>query len=280
MARRRRSRPAARQVQHWLPGLAGLVLLGLAGLVVPAARAGEITGTGGPLSLGTVVNGQLAGSCRAGLCTIGGGTGAGRNLFHRFSALDTRGAIGGVLFQTQGHRNLVEGVMNPLGTVVDKAIQFSGPANLFWLSPGGITLGSGASFGNVQTLTLSTATGLRLGGGVFDVFGTTAAQAAALNGDPLPGRAGLLTDPASLAAGGLAANGDVTLSGGLLTLALNGGIANFKGAATLAGTISGSSIAKPDAVEIVASNPRLQDVTFASDLSLQGPLTLIGMASP
>ena len=253
MARRRRSRPAARQVQHWLPGLAGLVLLGLAGLVVPAARAGEITGTGGLLSLGTVVNGQLAGSCRAGLCTIGGGTGAGRNLFHRFSALDTRGAIGGVLFQTQGHRNLVVGVMNPLGTVVDKAIQLSGPANLFWLSPGGISLGSGASFGNVQTLTLSTATGLRLGGGVFDVFGTTAAQAA---------------------------NGDVTLSGGLLTLALNGGIANFKGAATLAGTISGSSIAKPDAVEIAASNPRLQDVTFASDLSLQGPLTLIGMASP
>ena len=218
MARRRRNRPAARQVQHLLPGLAGLVLLGLAGLVVPVARAGEITGTGGPLSLGTVVNGQSAGSCSAGLCTIGGGTGAGRNLFHRFSAFDTRGAIGGVLFQTQGHRNLVVGVMNPLGTVVDKAIQFSGPANLFWLSPGGITLGSGASFGNVQTLTLSTATGLRLGGGVFDVFGTTAAQAAALNGDPLPGRAGLLTDPASLAAGGLAANGDVTLSGGLLTV--------------------------------------------------------------
>ncbi|MEI7667039.1 MAG: YDG domain-containing protein, partial [Synechococcaceae cyanobacterium ELA263] len=218
MARRRRTRPAARQVQHWLPGLAGLVLLGLAGLVVPAARAGEITGTGGPLSLGTVVNGQLAGSCSAGLCTIGGGTGAGSNLFHRFSAFDTRGAIGGVLFQTQGHRNLVVGVMNPLGTVVDKAIQLSGPANLFWLSPGGISLGSGASFGNVQTLSLSTATGLRLGGGVFDVFGTTAAQAAGLTGDPLPGRAGLLTDPASLAAGGLAANGDLTLSGGLLTV--------------------------------------------------------------
>ena len=35
-----------------LPGLVGLAVLGLA-VLVPAAQAGEITGAGGPLSLGT-----------------------------------------------------------------------------------------------------------------------------------------------------------------------------------------------------------------------------------
>jgi len=208
----------SRSVQRLLPGLAGLVLLGLAGLVVPAGRAGEITATGGGLSLGTRVNGQMGGSCGAGDCAIGGGTKAGPNLFHRFAAFDTRGGIRSVLFDTQGQRHLVVGVVNPLGSFLDKSIGFSSPASLTWLSPGGIHLGGGVGFVNIPSLQLSTATGLRVGGGMFDVMRTTAAQAAQLSGEPPAGRAGLVSDPASLAAASLSANGDVTLSSGLLTV--------------------------------------------------------------
>ena len=208
----------SRSVQRLLPGLAGLVLLGLAGLVVPAGRAGEITATGGGLSLGTRVNGQMGGSCGAGDCAIGGGTKAGPNLFHRFAAFDTRGGIRSVLFDTQGQRHLVVGVVNPLGSFLDKSIGFSSPASLTWLSPGGIHLGGGVGFVNIPSLQLSTATGLRVGGGMFDVMRTTAAQAAQLSGEPPAGRAGLVSDRASLAAASLSANGDVTLSSGLLTV--------------------------------------------------------------
>ena len=205
-------------MQRLLPGLAGLVLLGLAGLVVPAGQAGEITGSGGGLSLGTRVNGQMGGSCGAGDCGISGGTKAGPNLFHRFASFDTRGGIRSVLFDTQGQRTLVVGVVNPLGSFLDKPIGFSSPASLIWLSPGGVHLGGGVGFVNIPSLQLSTATGLRVGGGMFDVMRTTAAQAAQLSGEPLAGRAGLVSDPASLAAASLSANGDVTLSSGLLTV--------------------------------------------------------------
>ncbi|MCP9850785.1 hypothetical protein, partial [Cyanobium sp. Morenito 9A2] len=57
------------------------------------AWAGDVSATGGALGLGTAVNGRVGGSCGAGLCQVGGGTAAGSNLFHRFSAFDTRGGI-------------------------------------------------------------------------------------------------------------------------------------------------------------------------------------------
>jgi len=221
MARRRRRRPSSpatangRVVRLVLGGVAGLVLGGLSCLA-PAA-AGEITAAGGPLSLGTSVNGGA--SCSAGACAIGGGTKAGANLFHRFSAFDTRGGISGVQFATQGQRLLIVGVTNPLGSFLDKPIGMSSPAGLIWLSPGGIQLGTGVSFSNVPDLRLSTASGLRFaGGGPFDVMSTTAAGLAGLTGDPLPGSSGLITDPAALSAVGLSANGDITLAGGLLTV--------------------------------------------------------------
>lgn len=73
---------------------------------------------------------------RRGLCDPGG-TSAGANLFHRFSAFDTRGGITGVSLDVAGHRNVMVGVTHPLGSFIDKAITLSGPANLVWLSPGG-----------------------------------------------------------------------------------------------------------------------------------------------
>ena len=147
MARRPRrhthstANPRLPVVRLVLRGVAGLALGGLACLA--PAFAGEIRATSGPLSLGTTVNG--AGSCSAGACAIGGGTPSGANLFHRFSSFDTRGAISGVQFATQGQRLLIVGVTNPLGSFLDKPIAMSSPAALIWLSPGGIQLGSGVT---------------------------------------------------------------------------------------------------------------------------------------
>ncbi|WP_216920023.1 CHAT domain-containing protein [Synechococcus sp. CCAP 1479/9] len=195
--------------------------LGLAvvlGLLASPVAAGEITATGGILGLGSVVNGQLGGSCSGGACAIRGGTSAGANLFHRFSAFDTRGAITGVTLDVGGHRNVMVGVTHPLGSFIDKAVTLSGPANLVWLSPGGLRLSGAGTFTNVQQLNLTTATTLRVGDGRFDVLGTTAAAATALTGTPLLGLSGLSTDPASLGQLGLSAQGDLAIDGGLLTV--------------------------------------------------------------
>ncbi|MCP9836079.1 CHAT domain-containing protein [Cyanobium sp. N.Huapi 1H5] len=188
------------------------------GLLASPVAAGEITATGGMLGLGSVVNGQLGGSCFGGACAIRGGTSAGANLFHRFSAFDTRGAITGVTLDVGGHRNVMVGVTHPLGSFIDKAVTLSQPANLVWLSPGGLRLSGGGTFSNVQQLNLTTATSLRVGEGRFDVLATTAAGAASLAGLPALGAAGLGTDPATLAQLGLSAQGDLAIDGGLLTV--------------------------------------------------------------
>jgi len=110
------------------------------------------------------------------------------------------------------------GVTHPLGSFIDKAVTLSQPANLVWLSPGGLRLSGGGTFSNVQQLNLTTATSLRVGEGRFDVLGTTAAGAASLAGLPALGAAGLGTDPATLAQLGLSAQGDLAIDGGLLTV--------------------------------------------------------------
>ena len=113
-------------------------------------------------SLLTKVNGRLDGSCRSGICKITGGTSSGRNLFHRFKAFDTRGDIDRVEFDSFGNDNLIIGVTAPNGSFIDKSIGLSAPANLFWLSPGGIHLDQGSSFVNAPNLILSTANTLHL----------------------------------------------------------------------------------------------------------------------
>ncbi len=191
-----------------------------AGFLACAApvAAGEIRATAGPMGLGSLVNGMPGGGCFSGLCTIQGGTSAGTNLFHRFSAFDTRGGISGVNLDVGGHHNVMVGVTHPLGSFIDTTIRLNAPANLVWLSPGGIRLGDGGGFINTRQLTLSTATGLRLGDGHFDVFGTTAEAARSLVAPPVEGRSGLQSDPASLRQLGLTAQGDLSLDGGLLTV--------------------------------------------------------------
>lgn len=179
-------------------------------------------------SLGTVVNGELGGSCSSGLCSVDGGTSNGSNLFHRFSTFDTRGGITRVSINASGSGNVIVGVTNPLGSFIDKPISLSNPANLFWLSPGGISISGAGGFQNVQNLNLSTATGLDFSNftesglttSTFDVANTKQDQitdsSSAFAGFS-PG--GLNTDLVTLANSfGLDVNGDLIVSNGTLTV--------------------------------------------------------------
>jgi len=185
-----------------------LVALLLTGLAAPASA--QVVGGG----LNTRVNGTDGGSCQAGACRVDGGIGAGPNGFYRFRQFDTRQGVSGVTIDNRGRTNVVVGVTHPQGTFLNKPLALSEAANLFWLSPGGIWLGRGASFSPVNTLMLSTATSLNLGEGKgFDVLRTTAEQAAGLNGVPDP------SQPATVSLGtlqemGREANGPVVLEGG------------------------------------------------------------------
>ena len=134
--------------------------------ILPASALAQVT----PGGLGTRVNGSALGSCRAGSCLINGGSRSGSNLFHRFSQFDTRGAVSDVTIDTHGKQNLVIGVTNQAGTLLNKPLRLGSPANLFWLSPGGIWLGSGTRLHNVDSLLLSTASGMRIGGRSFNLF--------------------------------------------------------------------------------------------------------------
>ena len=187
-----------------------LFTLLVCGLAAPASA--QVVGGG----LNTRVNGSDGGSCQAGACRVDGGIGAGPNGFYRFRQFDTRQGVDGVTIDNRGRTNVVVGVTAPQGTFLNKPLALSEAANLFWLSPGGIWLGRGASFSPVNTLLLSTATSLNLGQGKgFDALRTTAEQAAGLNGVPDP------SQPAIVSMGtlndlGLAAPGPVVLAGGRL----------------------------------------------------------------
>ncbi|MFO0138894.1 MAG: hypothetical protein ACK535_12920, partial [Cyanobacteriota bacterium] len=221
MSRRRRHELAgAGQVRSlagaaWIqPAVAAGSLLAL--LLAPAARAGEVSATQGPLDLGTRVNGVAGGRCQGGQCEVTGGTAAGANLFHRFNRFDTRGEIRGVSIHNGVHSTVVLGVLDPMGSFLNKGISLSSPAHLFFLSPGGLQVGAGAQFFNTPRLTLSTASSLGLGSGRFEVFRTTAAEAALLTGAPLRGKGGLGSDPAEAQRNGLTSGGDLVVDGGLI----------------------------------------------------------------
>jgi hypothetical protein len=147
---------------------------------------------------------------------VSGGTAAGANLFHRFNRFDTRGEISGVSIQNGLHRTVVLGVLDPLGSFLNKGISLSSPAHLFFLSPGGLHVGAGAQFFNTPQLTLSTASSLGLGSGRFDVFRTTASEAALLTGMPILGEAGLSRDSAEAQRNGITNAGDLVVDGGLI----------------------------------------------------------------
>jgi CHAT domain-containing protein len=194
--------------------LRGAAPAALAFLLASSGAASAQVAAGG---LGTRVNGTALGRCSAGVCSVQGGSASGRNLFHRFSQFDTRTGIQRVDLDSRGRSNVVVGVSHPAGSFFGAPLRLSGPANLFWLSPGGLWLGGGARFQGATSLLLSTAASLRIGGGEFNAVGGLADRLG--NGADIP-----TLDLEALAQGGLAgdalASGDgpIVLAGGRLTV--------------------------------------------------------------
>jgi CHAT domain-containing protein len=197
------------------PSPAPLLAALLFGAISVAARASLAQVAAG--GLGTRVNGTALGRCSAGICSVQGGSIAGPNLFHRFSQFDTRTGIQRVDLDSRGRSNVVVGVSHPAGSFFGAPLQLSGPANLFWLSPGGLWLGNGARFQGATSLLLSTAPTLRIGPGEFNAVGGLAdrlgvwAAAPTLDIEALA-QAGLAGD--ALAPG----DGPIVLAGGRLSV--------------------------------------------------------------
>ncbi|MCX5959368.1 MAG: CHAT domain-containing protein [Cyanobacteria bacterium] len=250
-----------------------LFTLLVCGLAAPASA--QVVGGG----LNTRVNGSDGGSCQAGTCRVDGGIGAGPNGFYRFRQFDTRQGVDGVTIDNRGRTNVVVGVTSPQGTFLNKPLALSEAANLFWLSPGGIWLGRGASFSPVNTLLLSTATSLNLGQGKgFDVLRTTAEQAAGLNGVPDP------SQPAIVSMGtlndlGLAAPGPVVLAGGRLQVDRSLLIqAPLSALQAVAG--AGSSLQAGEEVSLQAQRLNLNDLQISTGSPGQRGLVTLRTLTP
>ena len=98
----------------------------------------------------TIINGIKGGKCITGNCIVSGGDKSGANIFHRFNSFDTRGSINSVLFKNENYKNVIVGVSSSKGSFINKPISLSEMGNLFWVSPGGINIGNGADFINIQ----------------------------------------------------------------------------------------------------------------------------------
>ena len=180
-------------------------------LAAPTATLAQVA----PGGLGTRVNGTALGRCGAGVCTVEGGTAAGRTLFHRFSQYDTRSGIRRVDLDSRGRANVVVGVGHPNGSFFNAPLRLSGSANLFWLSPGGLWFGPTGQIQGATNLLLTTAPSLRIGGGIFTAAGGLGDRLGDLGTDPpldleALARSGL--DGSTLGTG----DGPIVLAGGRL----------------------------------------------------------------
>jgi CHAT domain-containing protein len=170
-------------------------------------------------------------------------------------------------------------VTHPQGSFLNKPLALSEAANLFWVSPGGIWLGRGASFSPVNMLLLSTATSLNLGQGKgFDALRTTAEQAAGLNGVPDP------SQPAIVSMGtlndlGLTAPGPVVLAGGRLQVDRSLLIqAPLSALQAVAG--AGSSLQAGDEVSLQAQRLNLSDLQISTGSPGQRGLVTLRTLTP
>lgn len=182
--------------------------------------------------LGTIINGgSEAQICRSGVCAISGGTDAGSNKFHQFTRFDanrTGSAITGVTIETDSQSNVILGIASSSnGFNLNVPLSLDSGANLFIVSPDGITLSSGASFSNVTNLTLTNRSSLPIGQSQFSV-NSSLSETQLLTGTPsLNRQVNTLSNTASsITIGGLTlsidgslyvhANSDLTLSNSTL----------------------------------------------------------------
>ncbi len=252
----------------WARLTGGLVGALLAGLAAPADA--QVA----PGGLGTQVNGSANGSCSAGACLVTGGIGAGSNGFYRFSSFDTRHGVTSVSIANPGRSTVIVGVNNRLGSFLNRPLNLSDKATLYWVSPGGIWLGQGASFASgpsyapLESLLLTTATSINLGDGkAFDALRTSADEAAGLGGRPDPSQA-LTNSQASLAELDLTSPGPLVLAGGqikvdrsLILQAPDGLVQALPGPPT---SPLISSLTAGDGVQLVGRELNLENLTITA----------------
>ena len=187
----------------------------VASLAQPARSQIETSGR-----LGTSINGGSGTqSCISGVCAISGGTDAGSNKFHRFTLFDANrtqeSSISGVTIETDAQSNVILGVaLSSNGFNLSVPLSLDSSANVFIVSPDGITLSTGASFSNVTDLTLPNLTALPLTSGQFSV-NSSLSEVELLTGSPV-----LSSSNPSLSTS--ASNSPITIGG--VTLSVDGSL--------------------------------------------------------
>ena len=141
-----------------------LVSLGLsAALLAPGLAYGQVTADTSANGTGTIVNTIV--NPIGNEAAVTGGIQSGTNLYHRFSEFNTTG-LSGVLFNLVNNpttETLIVGVSSTAGSLISAPVVLSQSANLLFMSPYGIVLTGGASFG-VGSSTIGTISPLpRLG---------------------------------------------------------------------------------------------------------------------
>lgn len=161
-------------------------------------------------------------SCISGVCAISGGTDAGSNKFHRFTLFDanrtSESSITGVTIETDAQSNVILGVASSsFGFNLSVPLSLDSSANLFIVSPDGISLSTGVSFSNVTDLTLTNLSTLPIGLGQFSV-NSSLSEVQILTGTPSLSR----SNP-SLST--VAANAPITIGGSDgVTLSVDGSL--------------------------------------------------------
>ena len=126
-----------------------------------------------PGTLGTLVNGSEGGSCSSGTCAVTGGTAKDNKLFHRLSEFWAHSGIDKVTIDNdQSSNNPYQSVIlsniDSDGTYIDTSVEFTtSKSDLVILSPGGISIDSGAKFSNIGSIALSTSDQFRIGDATF-----------------------------------------------------------------------------------------------------------------
>ena len=219
---------------------------------------------------GTSINGGSGTqSCISGVCAITGGTDAGSNKFHRFTLFDanrtSESSISGVTIKTDSQSNIILGVASSSnGFNLSVPLSLDSAANLFIVSPDGISLSTGASFSNVTDLTLTNLSTLPIGSGQFSV-NSSFSEVSLLTGTPFLNRS--TTSLTSTAP-------SITISG--VTLSVDGSLYVHANSNL---TVSSSTISAPVSLD-VGADLTVSNSTFSYNSSGNSAVSLYSLGSP